>query len=143
MLRSYASLTNNNAACQLSTILVEQALIQASVPFALVFDEHLLDLKQYKVLILPNSECLSNDQLSLIRRYVDEGGGLVVTEAAGLYDEWRRVRTNPGLSGLVDNQEAVTGYQEEVEPQKQAGKAVVTRKTSRAGKSRLYSHDSF
>jgi hypothetical protein len=134
VLRSYASLTNNNAACQLSAILVEQALIQASVPFALVFDEHLSDLKKYKVLILPNSECLSNDQLSLIRRYVDEGGGLVVTEAAGLYDEWRRVRTITGLNGLVDNQPAVPGYEEQVEPQKKTGAAVVTRKQAGQGR---------
>ena len=91
--RSYASLTYNNASTQLSAILIEQALIQSRIPFALIFDEHLRSLADYKVLILPNSECLSDEQISLIRRYVDQGGGLVVTEQAGLYDEWRRVRT--------------------------------------------------
>lgn len=113
--RSYASLTYHHAHAQLSAILVEQALIQSRIPFALVFDEHLRNLADYKVLILPNSECLSDEQLSLIRRYVDGGGGLVVTEQTGLYDEWRRARVQPGLSGLVEGQLSGSDYQEEVE----------------------------
>jgi hypothetical protein len=115
--RSYASLTYNNSSTQLSAILIEQALIQSRIPFALIFDEHLRSLSDYKVLILPDSECLSDDQISLIRRYVDQGGGLVVTEQAGLYDEWRRVRIKPGLSGLVEGQTGGTAYQESVKSQ--------------------------
>lgn len=113
--RSYASLTYNHAAVQLCTVLVEQAVIEASVPFDLVFDEGLRDLGKYKVLILPNSECLSDEQIGLIRRFVDRGGALVVIGQAGLYDEWRRVRVVPGLQGLVDHQSTAIGYQESVE----------------------------
>jgi hypothetical protein len=123
--RSYASLTYNNAHSQLSTILVEQALIQSGIPFALIFDEHLQDLSKYKVLILPNSECLSDEQLSQIRRYVNGGGGLIVTEQSGLYDEWRRTRTEPGLQGLVDGQSVGSDYQEEVKSATIAPGAVV------------------
>ena len=112
--RSYASLTYNNARAQLSAILVEQSLIQSRVPFALIFDEHLRNLADYKVLVLPNTECLSDEQLSIIRHYVENGGGLVVTEQAGLYDDWRRVRTQPGLSGLVEGQTSGLEYQEDV-----------------------------
>ena len=67
---------------------MEQALIQAKVPFHLIFDEHLHQLSpsKCKVLILPDSECLSDDQLALIRRFVEAGGGLIATEDAGLYD---------------------------------------------------------
>ncbi len=43
-----------------------------------------------------------------------EGGGLVATEQTGLYDEWRRARTTPGLHGLVDNQLVGSDYQERV-----------------------------
>jgi hypothetical protein len=113
--RSYASLTYNHAAVQLCTVLVEQAMIQNSVPFDLVFDEGLDDLSKYKVLILPDTECLSDEQIVLIRRFVDQGGGLVVTGQAGLYDEWRRLRIIPGLQGLVEHQSAGTDYQERVE----------------------------
>ncbi len=115
--RSYASLTYHQAHAQLSAILTEQALIQSRIPFVLIFDEHLRNLAGYKVLILPNSECLSDEQISLIRRYVEGGGGLVVTEQAGLYDEWRRARTQPGLSGLVEGQFSGSEYQEDVKSQ--------------------------
>lgn len=132
--RSYASLTYHNARAQLSAILVEQSLIQSRIPFALVFDEHLRDLADYKALILPNSECLSDEQISLIRRYVEGGGGLVVTEQAGLYDNWRRVRTQPGLSGLAEGQPYGTGYQENVERQTHSAAAAVSRKHVGAGR---------
>lgn len=115
--RSYASLTYHNSSTQLSAILIEQTLIQSRIPFALIFDEHLRNLANYKVLILPNSECLSDEQLSLIRRFVEEGGGVVVTEQTGLYDEWRRVRTKPGLNGLVEGQTSGSVYQENVKSQ--------------------------
>src|ERR1039458_9773066 len=115
VLRTYASLTFNNAAVQISTVQVEQALIEAGIPFDLVFDEGLRDLTKYKVLILPNTECLSDEQLSLLRSYVDRGGALVVIGQTGQYDEWRRVRLAPGLAGLVDHQKTVSPYEESVE----------------------------
>ena len=103
VLRSYASMTYNHARVGLSTILVEQALIQSNVPFHMIFDEHLESLSPSvcKTLILPNSECLSDSQIALIRRFVEAGGGLIATEQTGLYDSWRRVRLAPGLEGLV------------------------------------------
>lgn len=116
VLRSYPSITYHNSRAGLSAILVEQALIQAKVPFQFAFDEHLKDLSPStcKILILPDSECLSNDQLAAIHRFVEAGGGLVATEQAGLYDQWRRLRIKPGLEGLVDNQSPAAAYQEEV-----------------------------
>jgi hypothetical protein len=116
VLRSYPSITYNNSGAGLSAILVEQALIQAKMPFHIIFDEHLSHLSpaMCKVLILPDSECLSDEQLASIRRYVEAGGGLIATEQAGLYDSWRRVRVKPGLQGLVDRQVPAVGYEEEV-----------------------------
>ncbi|MGO9241045.1 MAG: beta-galactosidase trimerization domain-containing protein [Bryobacteraceae bacterium] len=116
VLRSYPSITYDQAHVQLSTILVEQALIQARIPFNLVFDEQLGDLEKYKVLVLPESECLSDAQLEAIRKFVAAGGGLVATGQAGLYDQWRRLRVAPGLKGLIDSQPQVRDYEEEVAP---------------------------
>jgi len=115
VLRSYPSLAYHHARTELSAILVEQALIQARIPFALIFDEHLADLSAYRVVVLPDSECLSDAQLNSIRRFVQAGGGLVATEQAGLYDEWRRLRVEPGLRGLVDVQTPASAYEESVE----------------------------
>ena len=115
VLRSYPSLTYHHARAQLSAILMEQTLIQARIPFALVFDEHLQDLSPYRVLVLPDSECLSDEQLRSIRRFVQNGGGLVAIGQAGLYDQWRRLRVTPGLSGMVDSQKRARDYEESVE----------------------------
>ncbi len=101
VLRSYPSITYHQERAQLSAILTEQALIQARVPFGLIFDEHLEDLSKYKVLVLPDSECLSDRQLETIRRFVEQGGGVVAIGQAGYFDEWRRRREKPGLSGLI------------------------------------------
>jgi len=115
VLRSYASLTYHHARAQLSAILVEQALIQSRIPFQLVFDEPLPDLSKLQVLVLPDSECLSDEQLARIRSFVESGGGLVAIGQAGLYDEWRRLRPEPGLKGLVDGQVRARDYEERVE----------------------------
>ena len=114
ILRSYASLTYNNAVTQLCAIQAEQCLIQSSILFNLVFDDDLRNLEKYAVLVLPDSECLSDEQITHLRRYVEGGGGLVVIGQTGQYDEWRRVRVVPGLRGLVDNQQPVMDYQESV-----------------------------
>ena len=106
VLRSYASITYNNAAAGLSALLVEQALIQAKIPFKLINDEHLTNLAPATtaVLILPNTECLSDEHLRAVQRYVVAGGGLVATEQAGLYDAWHRARVGPGLGDLLEGQ---------------------------------------
>jgi len=111
VLRSYASMTYSNASAGLSAILVEQALIQAKIPFRLITDEHLAGLSSAtcKVLILPNVECLSDEQVQTIERYVAAGGGLVATEDSGLYDAWRRIRVEPGLTNLLKGQTQMHG----------------------------------
>jgi len=123
VLRSYASLAYHHARAQLSTILVEQALIQSRTPFQLVFDEPLPDLSKLQVLLLPDSECLSDEQLAKVRTFVERGGGLVAIGRAGLYDEWRRLRPEPGLKGLIDNQPPAPDYEEAVEETATTGAA--------------------
>jgi hypothetical protein len=110
VLRSYPSITYNNASAGLSAILFEQALIQSRVPFRILCDEHLAELSpsNCKVLVLPNTECLSDEQVVQIREFVAKGGGVVATEQAGCYDDWRRVRIEPGLHELLVGQKSAT-----------------------------------
>jgi hypothetical protein len=114
LLRSYPSIAYHNARAQLSAILMEQVLIQSRIPFDLIFDEQMVDLSKYKVVLLPNSECLSDRQIGALERFVQGGGGLVATEQAGLYDEWHRVRLESGLSRMVKTQPQAEAYQEQV-----------------------------
>jgi hypothetical protein len=90
-----------------SFMLFTQTLIQAKVPFDLIFDEHLSHLCKYRVLVLADQECLDDEQLELIRRYVREGGAVVATEHTSLYTERRRRRADFGLKDLFQVQPPV------------------------------------
>ncbi|MGO8787452.1 MAG: beta-galactosidase trimerization domain-containing protein [Terriglobia bacterium] len=114
VLRSYPSITYDQPRVQLSTILVEQALIHAHIPFDLIFDEDLSSLAKYNTLVLPETECLSDAQIESIQKFVTAGGGLVATGTAGLYDQWRRLRVVPGLHSLIDSQVPARAYEEQV-----------------------------
>jgi hypothetical protein len=107
VLYSYASMGFNNDGPAVSFILFTQVLIQAKVPFDIVFDEHLKDLGNYRVLVLADQECLDDDQMNLIRKYVQEGGGLVATGRTSLYTPWRLRRRDYGLNDLFGVQAAV------------------------------------
>jgi hypothetical protein len=80
-----------------------RACMEAHLPFDLISD---LDIEQgtrldrYKVLILPDAACLSENALARIRSFVDAGGGLVATQASSLYDENGGQRGNFGLADL-------------------------------------------
>jgi len=101
VLRSYHSMLYNTLSTHQSTILFEQALIQAKIPFDIIFDKDLTDLSKYKVLILANQESLPDRSIDLIRNYVKNGGSLVATENTSLYNEWRRRRLDYGLADVI------------------------------------------
>ena len=102
ILRSFPSMAYSNYNTHQSTILLEQCLIQAKIPFEIIFDDNIKNLSKYSVLILANQECLSDQQLELIREYVRNGGGLVATEDSSLYNEWRRKRQGFGLKEVYN-----------------------------------------
>lgn len=100
VLYSYATMGFNNDRAAVSFMLFTQALIQARVPFNIIFDEHLNDLSKYRALVLADQECLDDSQMNLIRQYVRQGGGLVATEQTSLYTAWRQRRPDFGLQDL-------------------------------------------
>ena len=101
VLHSYATMGFNNDRPAVSTMLFEQALIQGKVPFDIIFDDNLKDLSKYRVLALPDQECLTDEQMDLIRQFVHGGGGLVATEGTSLYTAWRQRRREFGLKDLL------------------------------------------
>jgi len=101
VLRSYPSLAYNSFATLAGTVGFEQTLIQAKVPFDIIFEENLEDLSRYKVLVLANTESMSDRDVGLVREFVRKGGGLVATGSASLYNEWRRPRPTFGLGDVL------------------------------------------
>jgi hypothetical protein len=98
VLHSFPTLAFNSVRPYESTWLFEQALIQAKVPFELIFD--IENISRYSVLVLADQECLSDGEMVRIREGVAQGLGLVATELTSLYTPDRRVRRDFGLSDL-------------------------------------------
>lgn len=101
ILRTFPTMAYSPYDTQYSTILFEQALIQNRIPFNIIFDLHLeKNLSEYKVLVLSDQDCMSDEQIQQIQAYVKAGGGLIITGNTSLYNEWRRRRHRLGLRDL-------------------------------------------
>ncbi|MEI6913621.1 MAG: hypothetical protein WCL39_00655 [Armatimonadota bacterium] len=79
-----------------------RATMEEHLPTLVVNDWNLtLDfLKPYKVLVLPNTACISEQQAAVIRQYVKNGGGLVASVDASLFDEMGNPRKDFLLSDV-------------------------------------------
>ncbi len=77
-----------------------QALVELHVPFNVVLDEDLTAEHGYRVLVLPNSACMSDQDVEAVRRFVANGGGLIATAETSLYDEKFRIRDDFGLADV-------------------------------------------
>lgn len=79
------------------------ALVESRIPFDMVNDRLLApdDLKQFKLLILPNIAALSDAQCKQLRAFVDGGGSVVATFETSLYDENGQQRPDFGLASLL------------------------------------------
>ena len=84
---------------QLSAILTEQTLIQARIPFDLIFDEHVKDLSQVPRGDTPDSNASPTTRWRL---RAGKGGGLVATPG-GLCDR-RKAPRQALLEGIVEGQ---------------------------------------
>jgi hypothetical protein len=78
------------------------ALVEARIPFEMVPDSQFdaASVQQFKVLALPNIANLSDAQCAQLKRFVEQGGGLVATHETSLNDERGRRRADFGLAGL-------------------------------------------
>lgn len=73
----------------------EQAMITHHIPFDIIFDQHLQHLKKYKVVALPDVRWMEDAQIQFLLRFVENGGGLVVTDQTAIQDRLGRPRDNP------------------------------------------------
>jgi hypothetical protein len=57
-------------------------------------------LAKYKLLYVPNAPCLSDEQCTMLRDYVNEGGTLIATHLTSVADQHGKMRANFGLTDL-------------------------------------------
>jgi hypothetical protein len=80
---------------------VTQALIRARIPYLPVNADHIeRDAGKFGALVLPSVGALSDAQCAAVRRFVENGGGLVATGPTSLYDEWGDPRADFALADL-------------------------------------------
>src|SRR5947209_5935724 len=80
---------------------VTQALLRARIPYLPVNADHIeRDGRGLAALVLPSVGALSDAQCASVRRFVENGGGLVATGASSLYNEWGDPRPDFALADL-------------------------------------------
>ena len=80
-----------------------KAMVYEHIPFGVVLDENAMPetLQQFPVVVLPNAAVLSEKEVALFRRYVQEGGKLLVTGQSGQFDRMGNPLAESALSDLI------------------------------------------
>jgi len=121
---SSATLAFDGLRQRMCAILTEQALIQHDVIFDIILDRHLDGLDRYKLLVLPGSTCVSDEQAAAIIDWVQAGGALLATDGASGKDAWRRERPQPALAELFDWDEAARDDWQSVQAFRKSGEGL-------------------
>lgn len=79
------------------------ALVEARLPFEMLSDQAMTpaSLDKFKVLILANSTCLSDDQVKALEAYVARGGSIVAAHETSTRDETNKPRNAIALGKLL------------------------------------------
>jgi hypothetical protein len=79
---------------------LHELLAEAHLPFDYVLDDQLrpASLQRYAILLMPESVCLSHDQMRAVRAYVEQGGILVAGGATSTADEWGEPWPDHGMA---------------------------------------------
>jgi hypothetical protein len=80
-----------------------KAMVYEHIPWGVILDENvsLASLKAFPVVLLPDTGIVSERELALFRRYVEEGGRLIVTGLSGCYDQMGRLQAKGTLDSLT------------------------------------------
>lgn len=101
VVRSYASLAYNSIDTHLAVLAMEQLLLEARIPFDIIFESHLPEArKKYATLVLADAESMSDASVEHVRAFVASGGNLFATGSTSLYNEHRRRRSDFGLADV-------------------------------------------
>jgi hypothetical protein len=80
-----------------------KACVYEHLGFGFLFDENLSlqGLKQFPVVCLPNTGILTKGEVDLFRRYVGDGGKLLITGHSGQFDRLGKPLTASTVEGLI------------------------------------------
>ncbi|MDD5697400.1 MAG: beta-galactosidase [Victivallaceae bacterium] len=87
---------------------MEQILISGSIPYEVIFEEDIIKVKQYRLLIVAGQECLSDKTIQAIQRFVRAGGKVFVIGESGACDEKGLTREINPLAAVEDGENVVS-----------------------------------
>ncbi|MDD5705452.1 MAG: hypothetical protein PHR35_05970 [Kiritimatiellae bacterium] len=91
--RPRANMALSSRLAYAASMRVEQWLIETRRGFDIVLDETPSALSGYDLVILPNLECMSLDQVQGLLAHVEKGGSLLVGQDSAAFDLWHRRRS--------------------------------------------------
>ena len=74
-----------------------KVLQEEHILFDIITPVNLDSLSKYKVIVLPNTACLSQRETEALREFAKNGGGLVGTYEVGTHTEWNEPYPQPAL----------------------------------------------
>ena len=79
------------------------ALNQSHVPTDVIWAETLTPekLERYRVLVMADARIVTEEQAATLRRWIDDGGTLVASGTASLFDDWGREQKDYRLTNLL------------------------------------------
>ncbi len=79
-----------------------EMLIRNNILFEVVLPNDLKDdvLQKYKLLIMPNSACMSEAEVNAIKRFCDQGNNIIASYESSLYDEYGRRHKDFALADI-------------------------------------------
>ncbi len=91
-------------------------LLSSHIPYRVVFS--LDDLDRFHTVILPNTACMSDEDIENVNQFVERGGKVLATGETGAYDEWGDSRSRHLLDSEVIKIPDLLGahYYREVQP---------------------------
>ncbi len=104
VLRSFASQVFANPKYAQLTSQVEELFIENRVPFQIVYDTQLDELKRYQYLVLAGCIALSDHQLTQIIQFTENGGKLCIVGDIAQYDEWMHPRESSAFASVPKQQ---------------------------------------
>jgi len=94
---------NDRAAAEADELGFYHALVEAGLPFEFVSDHAMTPemLDRFRLLILPNAVCLSDDQCRMIEEWVGRGGNVLVAGESATADADGAARDELGLAAVL------------------------------------------
>lgn len=103
--RNQKSLAFINFDTHLSSCVMEHILFSRRIPFTIIQDEFINEegLKNLDLLILPDVEYVSDEQVKMIEFFVENGGSVLITENSGIFNGEGRKRAVPVFASMFGN----------------------------------------